>query len=76
MGRIARANARLRGTTDVFDKPAWKELLPPPLPPPHNRPYTLLISMEDLITASTWDVSVLIHLMGYVIIWANQRYLI
>lgn len=57
MGRVARATARLRGTTDVFDKPAWKELLPPPLPPPHNRPYTLLISMEDLMTASTWDVS-------------------
>lgn len=57
MGPIARAMARLRGTTDVFDKPAWKELLPPPLPPPHGRPYTLLISMEDLMTASSWDVS-------------------
>lgn len=42
--------------SQVFDKPAWKELLPPPLPAPHQRPYTLLISMEDLLTASTWDV--------------------
>ncbi|KAF8314928.1 HAD-like protein [Clavulina sp. PMI_390] len=37
---------------EVFDKPAWKELLPPPLP---GRQYTLLLSIEDLMVTSQWD---------------------
>ncbi|EOQ99713.1 hypothetical protein E3P92_01353 [Wallemia ichthyophaga] len=46
---------RLRGYTDVFDKPAWSELLPPMMPPPHQRPYTLLVDLEGLLVSSSWD---------------------
>ncbi|EJT97002.1 HAD-like protein [Dacryopinax primogenitus] len=40
---------------DYFNRPQWKELLPPPLPFPHGRPYTLVIDIDDLLVASTWD---------------------
>ncbi|KZO92261.1 hypothetical protein CALVIDRAFT_541083 [Calocera viscosa TUFC12733] len=40
---------------DFFNKPQWKELLPPPLPYPHGRPYTLVVDIDDLLVASTWD---------------------
>ena len=40
-----------------FNKPAWTELLPPPLPGPHQKPYTLVVSLDDLLITSTWDVS-------------------
>ena len=40
-----------------FSKPIWKELLPPVLPPSHQKPYTLLLSIDDLLVTSTWDVS-------------------
>jgi len=40
-----------------FNKPAFKTLLPDPLPPPHQRPYTLVIDLEHLLVSSSWDVS-------------------
>lgn len=40
-----------------FNKPAFEKLLPDPLPPPHQRPYTLCIDLEHLLVSSTWDVS-------------------
>jgi len=40
---------------DLFTKPIWTELLPPPLPPPHQKPFTLLLSLDDLLVTSTWD---------------------
>ena len=40
----------------LFTKPIWTELLPPPLPEPHQKPYTLLLSLDDLLVTSTWDV--------------------
>lgn len=40
-----------------FNKPAFSKLLPDPLPPPHQRPYTLLIDLEGFLTHSSWDVS-------------------
>lgn len=42
--------------TKLFREPAWEELLPPPMPPPHQKPYTLLLSIDDLLVTSTWDV--------------------
>jgi import inner membrane translocase subunit TIM50 len=39
-----------------FNKPVWSELLPPPLPAPLQKPYTLLLSIDDLLVTSTWDV--------------------
>ncbi|THH20494.1 hypothetical protein EW146_g886 [Bondarzewia mesenterica] len=53
--RWGRTTQRFTSMFDYFSKPAWSELLPPPLPPPHQRPYTLLISLDDLLVTSTWD---------------------
>ncbi|KAI0319290.1 HAD-like domain-containing protein [Amylostereum chailletii] len=50
-----RTTTRLTSMFDFFSKPAWPELLPPPLPAPHQKPYTLLVSIDDLLVTSTWD---------------------
>ncbi|QRV84369.1 NLI interacting factor-like phosphatase [Ceratobasidium sp. AG-Ba] len=52
---FGRSKARIMDSFNYFNKPAWPELLPPPLPPPHQRPLTLLISLDDLLVTSTWD---------------------
>lgn len=54
-GRWERTKSRFWELFDYFNKPQWPELLPPPLPAPHQKPYTLLLSMDDLIITSTWD---------------------
>ncbi|KAF5363180.1 hypothetical protein D9758_008395 [Tetrapyrgos nigripes] len=54
-GRWDRMKTRVLELFDVFMEPAWTELLPPPYPPPHQKPYTLLISIDDLLVTSTWD---------------------
>jgi hypothetical protein len=53
-----------RGKADrqYFNKPAFKTLLPDPLPPPHQRPYTLVIDLEHLLVSSSWDVSLFFDL--------------
>ncbi|KAG6856065.1 hypothetical protein H0H87_007721 [Tephrocybe sp. NHM501043] len=53
--RWGRTKERFTDLFDYFNKPAWPELLPPPYPPPHQKPYTLLISIDDLLVTSTWD---------------------
>lgn len=53
--RWGRTTERFTSMFDYFSKPAWPELLPPPLPPPHQKPYTLLLSLDDLLVTSTWD---------------------
>lgn len=40
---------------DVFSKPALQKLLPDPLPPTHQRPYTLLVDLDDLLVHHSWD---------------------
>ncbi|KAF9445931.1 NIF-domain-containing protein [Macrolepiota fuliginosa MF-IS2] len=55
LGRWNRTKERVGDLFDYFNKPAWTELLPPPYPPPHQKPYTLLISIDDLLVTSTWD---------------------
>ncbi|KAH7097950.1 HAD-like protein [Auriculariales sp. MPI-PUGE-AT-0066] len=50
-----RAYHRSGENVGMFREPAWEELLPPPLPAPHQKPYTLLISLDDLLISSTWD---------------------
>jgi import inner membrane translocase subunit TIM50 len=35
----------------------WDKLLPEPLPEPYNRPYTLVINMDETLVYSKWDVS-------------------
>ncbi|KAK7472010.1 mitochondrial inner membrane protein required for protein import [Stygiomarasmius scandens] len=54
-GRWDRMKTRVTEMFDVFVEPAWSELLPPPYPPPHQKPYTLLLSIDDLLVTSTWD---------------------
>lgn len=56
-GRYQRAKARAVDTMDYFNKPAWDPLLPDLLPPPHQKPYTLVLSLDDLLVHSVWDVS-------------------
>ena len=46
----------------LFSKPSWEELLPPAVPP-YQKPYTLLLSIDDLIVTSTWDVSLHVILL-------------
>lgn len=53
--RWGRTTERFTDLFDYFNKPAWPELLPPPYPAPHQKPYTLLISIDDLLVTSTWD---------------------
>ncbi|KAJ6621310.1 HAD-like domain-containing protein [Mycena sp. CBHHK59/15] len=53
--RWGRTKERFTDIFDYFNKPAWPELLPPAYPPPHQKPYTLLISIDDLLVTSTWD---------------------
>ncbi|KAF8058619.1 HAD-like protein [Lyophyllum atratum] len=52
---LGRTKERFTDLFDYFNKPAWPELLPPAYPPPHQKPYTLLISIDDLLVTSTWD---------------------
>ncbi|KAH9819595.1 HAD-like domain-containing protein [Melampsora americana] len=53
--RISRTRARLFDLFDYFNKPAWNPILPPPLPEPHGRPYTLLVDLDDMLVHSGWD---------------------
>ncbi|RXW25692.1 hypothetical protein EST38_g162 [Candolleomyces aberdarensis] len=53
--RWGRTKERFGDLFDYFNKPAWPELLPPPYPPPHGKPYTLVLSLDDLLITSTWD---------------------
>jgi len=53
--RLSRFQARIFDLFDYFNKPAWNPLLPPPLPEPHGRPYTLLVDLDDLLVHSSWD---------------------
>ncbi|KAG7562868.1 hypothetical protein FFLO_01697 [Filobasidium floriforme] len=43
------------GLLDTFNKPAFEKLLPDPLPAPHQRSYTLLVDLEDMLVHSAWD---------------------
>ncbi|KAI5116777.1 hypothetical protein M0805_008732 [Coniferiporia weirii] len=52
--RLGRTNLRFTSLFDYFSKPTWEELLPPAIPP-YQKPYTLLLSIDDLLVASTWD---------------------
>lgn len=49
--RVGRANARIGDVLDYFNKPISKEILPQP----QHKPYTLCLSLDDLLITSTWD---------------------
>lgn len=48
-----RASARLRDILDYYNEPSFPKLLPDP-DPAWARPYTLVLSLEDLIIHSEW----------------------
>lgn len=48
-----RASARLRDMLDYYNEPAFPKLLPKP-DPMMERPYTLVLSLEDLLVHSEW----------------------
>ncbi|EJD08232.1 HAD-like protein [Fomitiporia mediterranea MF3/22] len=52
--RFGRTKERITSMFDFFSKPTWDELLPPAVPP-LQKPYTLLLSIDDLLVTSTWD---------------------
>lgn len=54
-GRFHRCKTRVSDLMDFLNKPAWDPLLPPPLPPTHQRPYTLVIELDDLLVHSEWS---------------------
>ena len=49
-----RAKARLASTLDYFNEPAFPKLLPD-TDPSWERPYTLVLSLEDLLVHSEWS---------------------
>ncbi|KAK0449281.1 import inner membrane translocase subunit tim-50 [Armillaria borealis] len=53
--RWGRTKARFKYMLGYFSEPAWPELLPPPYPAPHQKPYTLIVSVDDLLVTSIWD---------------------
>ena len=50
-----RAWARYHTTMDYYNEPAFPKLLPDPDPAYGERPYTLVLSMEDLLVHSEWS---------------------
>ena len=48
-----RVKARVFDTTSYFNEPAFPKLLPTP-DPTWERPYTLVLSLEDLLVSSQW----------------------
>lgn len=52
-GMWSRAKARLGGQLAYYHEPAFKKLLPDP-DPSFERPYTLVVSLEDLLIHSEW----------------------
>lgn len=49
-----RASARLAGMLDYYNEPAFPKLLPN-VDPAWERPYTLVLSLEDMLVHSEWD---------------------
>ncbi|KAJ1984541.1 mitochondrial inner membrane protein required for protein import [Dimargaris verticillata] len=55
-GMWARAKFRMADLRRQFTSPAWDHLLPEPLPEQYQRPYTLLINLDETLIHSSWDV--------------------
>jgi hypothetical protein len=54
--------AAIYSKIQVFSEPQWEELLPPPQP--GQKPLTLIVSLDDLLVTSTWDVRALTPLLA------------
>ncbi|KAJ1979888.1 mitochondrial inner membrane protein required for protein import [Dimargaris xerosporica] len=55
-GTWVRAKFRVAELRRQFTNPAWDHLLPEPLPELYQRPYTLLINLDETLIHSSWDV--------------------
>ncbi|PWN26560.1 NIF-domain-containing protein [Jaminaea rosea] len=51
---LGRIKLRLKAAYDDFNAPVWEKLLPDPLPDPYQRPYTLVVDLDDLLVHSHW----------------------
>ncbi|KAK9710767.1 mitochondrial inner membrane protein required for protein import [Basidiobolus ranarum] len=51
-----RAIERLDTIFKYYSEPVWEQLLPDPLPAPYQRPYTLVINLDETLIYSTWDI--------------------
>lgn len=51
-----RSNKRLGSLFTFFSEPAFENLLPPPPPEAYRRPMTLVLTLDDLLIHSHWDV--------------------
>lgn len=52
---LLRSRDTLLEARNFFSKPAHEKLLPQLLPPPYQRPYTLIIEMSDILIHSEYD---------------------
>ncbi|EPY49258.1 TIM23 translocase complex subunit Tim50 [Schizosaccharomyces cryophilus OY26] len=49
-----RVKARTKHFFAYYQEPAFEKLLPDPLPEPYNRPYTLVLDLDDLLIHAGW----------------------
>lgn len=52
---LGRLRLRLRSMYTSMQAPVWEKLLPDPLPFPYQRPYTLVLDVDDLLIHSEWS---------------------
>ncbi|ORY98768.1 HAD-like domain-containing protein [Syncephalastrum racemosum] len=50
-----RCRDRYQEFQNKMSEPMWDKLLPDPLPEPYQRPFTLVINLDDTLVHSTWD---------------------
>lgn len=50
-----RLRSRIRDITSYYEEPVFEKLLPDPLPPEYQPPYTLVLGLEDLLIHTEWD---------------------
>ncbi|RUS24635.1 hypothetical protein BC938DRAFT_473292 [Jimgerdemannia flammicorona] len=51
-----RARDRWNELHSSLTNPIWDKILPEPLPDPYQRPFTLVINLDETLIYSTWDV--------------------
>lgn len=51
---FGRIKLRLAAMYEDFNAPVWDKLLPDPLPFPYQRPYTLVVELDELLVHSHW----------------------
>ncbi|CAO1615137.1 unnamed protein product [Parajaminaea phylloscopi] len=51
---LGRIKLRIKAMYEDYNAPVWEKLLPDPLPFPYNRPYTLVVDLDDLLVHSNW----------------------